>query len=55
MSEDGMRRSNTVLAGESEVESSAHAVTVNSGDGGGREVGHGLHQSLTHVSEAEGV
>ena len=43
MSEDGMRTGNAVTAGQSEIESSAHAVAVNGCDGGCGEVGDGLH------------
>ena len=54
MAEDGVRPGDAMSAGQRQVESSTHAVSVNGGDGGSREVGHGLHQPLTHVREAKG-
>ena len=41
------------IAGERQIESSAHAVALNHSDGGSREAGDGSHQALTHLREAE--
>src|SRR4051812_25204910 len=45
----------TDVAGESEVESAAHAVAVNSGANRSRELVHREHQLLTHQCEIESV
>jgi len=41
------------IAGERQIESSAHAVALNRSDGWSREAGDGSHQALTHLREAE--
>jgi hypothetical protein len=53
MSEDGVPSGDAATACERQIETSAHAVSVNGGDGGSREIGDGIHQTLSHLREAK--
>jgi hypothetical protein len=55
VSEDGVRVGDAEVAGEGEVESAAHAVTVNGGANRGGEVVDKLHEALAHPRELEAV
>ena len=55
MSEYCVRLGDAPTTGESEIQPSAHAIAVNSGEGWGRETGDGIHKPLAHVGEAKGL
>ena len=55
MAEDGMRPSNAVTAGQSEIEAPTHAVAANGRDGRCGEFGDGPHEALTHMGEAKRI
>jgi len=55
MSEDCVWVRDADVAGEGEVESAAHAIAVNGGANGSRELIDGEHQTLAHEREVEGV
>ena len=48
MSEDGVGSGDAMSASHRQVESTSHAVAVNSCDGGGGEAGQGIHELLSH-------
>ena len=54
MSKHRMSAGDAAIAGERQIQSSAHAVPLNDGDGGSREAGDGSHQALTHLCEPKG-
>jgi hypothetical protein len=53
--EDGVGVSDAKIAGQRQVESAAHTVSVNSSADGGREVVDKLHETLSRSCELEGV
>jgi hypothetical protein len=53
MAKNGLRRCDALLASQRKVETSAHAVAVNSSDGWGGESGNSIHEPLTHLGKAE--
>ena len=53
MAEDCMRPGNAPAAGQSQVETSTHAVSVDDCYGGSGEGGDGVHQPLAHQGEAK--
>ena len=53
MAKQRMSAGDAPIAGEREIESSSHTVTLNRSDGWSREAGDGTHQALTYLREAE--
>lgn len=53
MTKDGMRRGDSMATGKRQIQASTHAVTVDGGDGGCREVGYVRHELLTQAREAK--
>jgi len=55
MSKCRIRGSDAIVASESQIETSAHAVALNRRVDRSRELGNGIHQSLAHSSKSVGI